>query len=57
MALYTPRSTTALPLPPLWFRLLGPRVLEVVSGTLNKWTSNIVPQWNPYIPKVGVARR
>lgn len=33
-------------------RLLGPRVLEVVSSTLNRWTSNLVPQWNPYIPKV-----
>lgn len=32
--------------------LLGPRVLEVVSGTLNKWTNHLVPQWNPYIPKV-----
>ncbi|WIA33444.1 hypothetical protein OEZ86_006576 [Tetradesmus obliquus] len=31
--------------------LLGPRLLEVVSGTLNKWTNHIVPVWNPYIPK------
>jgi hypothetical protein len=26
--------------------------LEVVSSKLNKWTSNLVPVWNPYIPKV-----
>lgn len=31
--------------------LLGPRVLEMVSGTLNRGTSNVVPQWNVYIPK------
>eukprot|EP00775_Hariotina_reticulata_P013456 gene13456-13582_t len=31
--------------------LLGPKVLEVVSGTLNRWTNHIVPKWNPYIPK------
>eukprot|EP00878_Enallax_costatus_P006622 GHUV01006940.1.p1 GENE.GHUV01006940.1~~GHUV01006940.1.p1 ORF type:complete len:990 (+),score=266.56 GHUV01006940.1:206-3175(+) len=33
--------------------LLGPRVLEVVSGTMNKWSNHIVPQWNKYIPKGG----
>lgn len=33
-------------------RLLGPRFLEVVSGSLNRWTNHLVPQWNPYIPKV-----
>lgn len=35
--------------------LLGPRVLEVVSGTLNKWTNHLIPQWNPYIPKVSAS--
>jgi hypothetical protein len=34
-------------------RLLGPRFLEVVSSKLNKWTHNLVPVWNPFIPKVG----
>eukprot|EP00879_Flechtneria_rotunda_P006313 GHRR01006635.1.p1 GENE.GHRR01006635.1~~GHRR01006635.1.p1 ORF type:complete len:789 (+),score=273.08 GHRR01006635.1:1646-4012(+) len=33
--------------------ILGPRPLEVVSSTLNKWTNRIVPVWNPYIPKGG----
>lgn len=37
--------------------LLGPRVLEVVSGTLNRWTSNLVPQWNVYIPKASCRTR
>ncbi|KAF6261185.1 glycolate dehydrogenase [Scenedesmus sp. NREL 46B-D3] len=31
--------------------LLGPKLLEVVSSKLNKWTRNLVPVWNPYIPK------
>lgn len=39
----------------LFHGLLGPRVLEVVSGSLNKWTNHVVPRWNPYIPKVCVC--
>jgi hypothetical protein len=35
--------------------LLGARFLEVVSGALNRWTNHLVPQWNPYIPKVSAS--
>ena len=31
--------------------VLGPRPLEVVSGTLNRVTGNVVPEWNRYMPR------
>ena len=33
-------------------RLVGPKPLEFLSKTLNKGTGNIVPTWNPYLPRV-----
>jgi D-lactate dehydrogenase len=33
-------------------RLVGPKPLEFLSKTLNKGTGHIVPEWNPYLPKV-----
>ncbi len=33
-------------------RLVGPKPLEFLSRTLNKGTGNIVPTWNPYLPRV-----
>lgn len=34
--------------------ILGPKPLEVISGALNRWTNHLIPQWNPYIPKVWI---
>ena len=36
-------------------RLVGPKPLEFLSRTLNKGTGNIVPTWNPYLPRVRFA--
>ena len=35
-------------------RLVGPKPLEFLSRTLNKGTGNIVPTWNPYLPRVRI---
>lgn len=33
-------------------RLVGPKPLEFLSGTLNRGSNHIVPAWNEYMPKV-----
>ena len=33
--------------------VLGPTPLRAISTALNKWTGHMVPEWNPYMPKVG----
>ena len=33
-------------------RLVGPKPLEFLSKTLNRGTGHIVPEWNPYLPRV-----
>lgn len=32
--------------------VVGPKPLELISSTLNRWTNHMVPVWNPYMPKV-----
>ena len=36
-------------------RLVGPKPLEYISSGLNKLSSNYVPAWNPYMPRVSAA--
>lgn len=32
--------------------VLGAAPLKAISSTLNRWTGHMVPEWNPYMPKV-----
>ena len=32
--------------------VLGAAPLKAISGALNRWTGHMVPEWNPYMPKV-----
>lgn len=33
--------------------VLGATPLKAISSALNKMTGHMVPEWNPYMPKVG----
>ena len=33
-------------------RLLGPSPLQYISSRLNKASNHLIPEWNPYMPKV-----
>jgi D-lactate dehydrogenase len=33
--------------------VLGATPLKAISSALNKMTGHVVPEWNPYMPKVG----
>lgn len=33
-------------------RLVGPKPLEYLSGTMNRMSNHLVPTWNPYMPRV-----
>jgi hypothetical protein len=35
--------------------VLGPKPLQVISSALNKVSGHMVPEWNPYMPKVGTG--
>ena len=35
-------------------RVVGPTPLQYVSSTINKLSGNLVPQWNPYMPRVRI---
>ncbi len=35
--------------------VLGPSFLQSVTGLLNRWSGRLVPEWNPYMPKVRVV--
>ena len=35
----------------LTHRVVGPKPLEAISSGLNRLSGNMVPQWNPYMPK------
>ena len=32
--------------------VLGAGPLKAISGALNRWSGHMVPEWNPYMPKV-----
>lgn len=32
--------------------VLGAAPLKAISGALNRWSGHVVPEWNPYMPKV-----
>ena len=32
--------------------IVGPRPLQYISSALNRLSGNMVPEWNPYMPKV-----
>ena len=34
--------------------IVGPRPLQYISSALNRLSGNMVPEWNPYMPKVGL---
>ena len=33
-------------------RLLGPSPLQYISSRLNKASNHLIPEWNPYMPRV-----
>jgi len=33
-------------------RLLGPSPLQYISSRLNKVSNHLIPEWNPYMPRV-----
>lgn len=35
-------------------RLVGPKPLEFLSSVMNKASRNYIPEWNKYMPKVGL---
>jgi hypothetical protein len=37
-------------------RLLGPSPLQYISSRLNKASNHLIPEWNPYMPKVRSSR-
>ena len=34
--------------------VVGPQPLQYISSALNRLSGNLVPEWNPYMPKVGL---
>ena len=36
--------------------VLGATPLKAVTSALNKATGHVMPEWNPYMPKVGGGR-